>query len=71
MELHFTLGELSEQWHTSERTLRDWFIDEPGVIRFGVANLTKGRKRAYISLRIPESVALRVYRRMTGNRPAA
>jgi hypothetical protein len=71
MELHFTLGELAEQWHTSERTLREWFINEPGVIKFGVAKLTKGRQRPYVSLRIPASVALRVYLRMTGDRPAA
>ncbi len=65
-EKHYTLGELALHWHMSIRTLRDWFIDEPGVIRFGNAKLLKGKQRTYVSLRIPESVAARVYRKMTG-----
>jgi hypothetical protein len=66
MEPHYTLGQLAAHWRTSERTLRDWFVDEPGVIKWGLPKLTKGKRRTYISLRVPESVALRVYRRMTG-----
>ena len=73
MEPHFTLGELALHWHMSVRSLRDWFVDEPGVIKFGAPKLAKGKKRTYVSLRVPESVAWRVYRRMTGkeiHRPA-
>jgi hypothetical protein len=65
-ERHYTLGELGKQWHMSIRTLRDWFIREPGVIKFGSESLRKGKQRAYVSMRVPESVALRVYLRMTG-----
>jgi hypothetical protein len=66
-ERHYTLAELALNWHVSVRSLRDWFLDEPGVIRWGTPTLTKGRKRTYLSLRVPESVALRVYRRKTGS----
>lgn len=65
-EPHYTLVELATHWHMSVRTVRGWFLDEPGVIKFGVGKLTKERKRTYISLRVPESVALKVYREMTG-----
>ena len=65
MERHYTLGELARAWHMSRSTLEAWFAAEPGVIRFGVGKLTKSRKRTYVSLRIPESVARRVYRRRT------
>jgi hypothetical protein len=66
LERHYLIDELAEQWNISFRTLREWFADEPGVLRFGSTKLTKGKKRAYISFRVPESVAARVYRRMTG-----
>jgi hypothetical protein len=49
----------------SVRTLRDAFADEPGLIRYGSAKLSKGKKRTYISIRVPESIAKRVYERMT------
>jgi hypothetical protein len=53
LERHYTLAELGEAWHMSNRTLRQWFVGEPGVIRFG--------KDTYTSIRVPESVARRVY----------
>lgn len=63
---HYTLGELAKQWHLSRRTLVGWFLKEPGVIRYGGGKLTKGRKQVHVSVRVPESVARRVYRRHTG-----
>jgi len=66
LERHYTLTELASQWQVSRRTLRPWFINEPGVIRYGTGKLNKARQRSYVSLRIPESVARRVYRRRTG-----
>jgi hypothetical protein len=66
MEKHFTLSELSKAWHLSQRTLKAWFDGTPGVIRYGPDKLTKGRKRTYVTLRVPESVARRVYRTRTG-----
>jgi hypothetical protein len=66
MERHYTVAELAKAWHMGQRQIREWFINENGVIRFGVGRLTKNRQRTYISLRIPESVARRVYRQHTG-----
>jgi hypothetical protein len=66
LERHYTLTELGKAWHMSRHTLRDWFIDEPGVIKFGVQKLNKARQRVHVSLRVPESVARRVYRARTG-----
>jgi hypothetical protein len=65
LERHYTVDELGKAWHMSPRTLRKWFAGEPGVIQFGAGKLNKSRKRVHVSLRIPESVARRVYRRMT------
>jgi transcriptional regulator GlxA family with amidase domain len=67
MEKHYTLGELAKAWGMSRRTLKFWFEDEPGVIKFGAAKLNRARQRTYVSLRVPESVARRVYRRRTGS----
>jgi hypothetical protein len=61
---HFTLAELAAHWHMSVRTLRDAFANEPGVIRYGLDKLSKGKQRTYVSVRIPESVAWRVYDRL-------
>jgi hypothetical protein len=66
LERHYTLGELAKAWHMSRHTLYPQFIQEPGVIKYGTGKLTKGRKRVHVSLRVPESVARRVYRRLTG-----
>jgi hypothetical protein len=66
LEQHFTIGELAKAWHMSRETLRLWFVDEPGVVKFGAGKLTKARRRTYVSLRVPKSVARRVYARHTG-----
>jgi AraC-like DNA-binding protein len=66
LEPHYTLAELSKAWHVSRPTLQGWFRDEPGVIRYGQDKLKKGRQRTHLSLRVPESVARRVYRERTG-----
>jgi hypothetical protein len=55
LEKHWTVKELSILWHVSVFTLRAWFKDEPGVLNF------YGASKKYTSLRIPESVARRVY----------
>ena len=58
-EQHFTVGALAKQWGVSEDTIRRWFADIPGVLKFGSA---PGRgRRPRMSLRIPESIALNVY----------
>lgn len=66
LERHYTLTELAKRWHVGVRTIRPWFIDEPGVIKYGTDKLKRGRQRTHVSLRVPESVARRVYRKRTG-----
>jgi hypothetical protein len=58
-EKHYSLRELSELWGYSVDTLSKIFSDDPDVLKLGSPE--RRFKRAYISLRIPESVAQRVY----------
>lgn len=57
---HFTASELGEIWKLDETTIRRIFQDEPGVFKIGKSRRRDG-KRDYVTLRIPEAVALRVY----------
>ncbi len=70
LERHYTLTELSRAWHVSRPTLRAWFVNEPGVICYGSDKLKKGRHRTHLSMRVPESVARKVYREHTGREAA-
>jgi hypothetical protein len=70
LEPHFTIGQLAKAWHLSEKHLRAEFENEPGVIRFGRDRLAKGKKRTRVSIRVPSSVARKVYRRITGENHA-
>jgi hypothetical protein len=60
-ERHFTAKQLAQLWGLDESTVRKIFQDEPGVLKIGKAGRRDG-KRDYVSLRIPESVAVRVHR---------
>jgi hypothetical protein len=62
-EEQFTPKELAAMWKFSEDTIRRWFQDEPGVLKIGDAN-PRG-KRGYVTLRIPRSVAVRAYERLS------
>jgi hypothetical protein len=62
LERHYTPEEIADLWSLSADTVRRLFEREPGVM---VIERTKKRARRYRTLRIPESVALRVHRRMT------
>ena len=59
-EKHFTPQELAECWKFSVSTILRMFQDEPGVFKVGKSRRRDG-KRDYVTLRIPESVARRVY----------
>jgi hypothetical protein len=62
LERHYSPDELGAMWALSADTVRRLFEREPGVL---VIEHTKGNgRRRYRTLRIPESVALRVHRRM-------
>ena len=60
-EKHYDVIELATIWHVSDDLVRRIFRNEPDVV-----HITQHRpgRRSYVVLRIPESVALRVYRRM-------
>jgi hypothetical protein len=59
----FTAEELARSRKLHPATIRKLFVAEPGVIRLGHGGHA-GRRR-YFTLRIPHSVAERVFRRMT------
>jgi hypothetical protein len=60
-EKHFTVKELASLWILDESTIRRMFQDVTGVFKVGHIGRRDG-KRDYVTLRIPASVALRVYR---------
>ncbi len=64
LERHFTCQELADQWHLGYNTILAWFRDEAGVLKTGNASLLR-RRRTKVSIRIPESVAIRVYAERT------
>lgn len=59
---HYTAAEIAELWNLSPDAVRRIFEDEPGVLVLGRSSTGRGR-RGYTTLRIPESVVERVYRR--------
>jgi hypothetical protein len=63
-ELHYTVAEIAEKWKLSEDAVRRLFEKEPGVLILGRDDRAGGRRR-YTTLRIPESVASRVHRRLS------
>ena len=63
-EPHYTPQQLAEIWQLDVSTVRKLFLDQPGVLKVGKAGRRDG-KRDYVTLRVPESVAQRVYRERT------
>ena len=61
-EKHVTCSELAAAWGVSPQTIREVFRKEEGVLKIGSEG-TRTR-RAYRTLRIPESVAVRVHTRL-------
>jgi hypothetical protein len=62
-ERHYSVQQIANLWGLSNDAIRDLFRREPGVLAIGHDG---GRgKRAYQTLRVPESVLQRVYRRFT------
>ena len=61
-ETHYTIQEIAEKWHLSEKVIRNLFRDEPGVIR--IDSEERRFKRGYCTLRVPESVIQRVHSRL-------
>jgi hypothetical protein len=59
LEHHYTPKELAKLWALSEMSIRRLFANVPGVIKL---TFPMGKKRAYVTLRIPESVAIKIHR---------
>lgn len=62
LEKHYSIAEIAEKWALSEKTVRRMFENEPGILAWG----SKGSvgKRAYRSMRIPESIMIRIHQRV-------
>jgi hypothetical protein len=60
---HFTVQELAAKWKYSRRPVQRIMEKEPDVVRLGEE---RPGKRRHLTLRIPASVARRVYLRLTG-----
>lgn len=61
-EKHYSVIEIAKLWALSEKTVRKIFEREPGVIQWGTEESL--HKRAYRTLRVPETVLHRVHRRL-------
>jgi hypothetical protein len=64
LETHYTLKQIAEKWGCDDETVRQAFIDEDGVLILGEQTRNDG-KRAYLTIRVPESVLSRVYAERT------
>ena len=63
VEAHYSVKFLAEWWGLSESTVLRMFQDAPGVFRVG--KQSKNGRRARCELRIPLSVAMRIYEEHT------
>jgi hypothetical protein len=64
---HFTVLELAGIWKLSRQTVRRIVENEPGVVRLGE---DRPGVRRHQTLRVPASVARRIYLRLIGEEPA-
>jgi hypothetical protein len=61
-EKHYSVIEIAKLWALSEKTVRKMFEREPGVIHWSTDE--RLHKRAYRTLRVPETVLHRVHRKL-------
>ena len=62
-ERHYSPADLAKAWGVNVETIRNIFREEPGVVKIGEKD--PQHKRPYLTLRIPESVAVRVHKRLS------
>jgi len=62
-ERHYSVAEVAELWKLSPNAVRRLFQCEPGVLTIGEPRPKFGRRRGKVTLRIPQSILERVYRR--------
>jgi hypothetical protein len=60
-ERHYSPSELGKLWGVDAETIRNIFRNESDVLKLGNSN----GKRPYVTLRIPESVAERVHKKLS------
>lgn len=58
------MQQVAKEWGVDAETVKRTFIDEDGVLILG-DEVRKDGKRAYLTIRIPESVLKRVYSQRT------
>jgi hypothetical protein len=64
LEAHYSLKHIAEKWGCDPETVRQAFIDEDGVLILGEETRKDG-KRAYLTVRVPESILNQVYAKRT------
>lgn len=64
LEAHYSLKQIAEKWGCDAETVRQAFIDEDGVLILGEETRNDG-KRAYLTIRVPESILNQVYAKRT------
>ena len=65
LERHYTIVEIAKRFNLSYASTQHLFENEPGVLK--IVREGSATKRRYTIIRVPESVVIRVHRRM---RPA-
>lgn len=63
-ERHYSVAEIAKMLNLSPNAVRKLFQREPGVLALGEPRPKFGRRRGKVTLRIPQSVLDRVYRRL-------
>jgi hypothetical protein len=63
LERHYTVQEIAELWGYSRQTVSRMFRNESGVLQ--ITNAPSKHRRIHITLRVPESVVIRVHNRLT------
>lgn len=66
LERHYSVSEISETWGLHRNTVERIFSHEPGVLK--IVRPETLYKRRYVTLRIPESVLIRVHEQMNAVR---
>lgn len=64
VERHYSVAEIAALWNVSGNVVRALFRDREGVLKIGKKGLLSRRKREYVTLRIPASVAAAVHREL-------
>jgi hypothetical protein len=62
LERHYSVAEIAKLWNLHKSTITKFFADEPGVVKH--ENTPSRHLRSYCTLRIPESVVIRVHTRL-------